>query len=89
MPKHGLTFARHGLLALVMLGAVLLGALCGRPPAGQSRVPADAPVGHFLSGSERSLPVLEEISATLKRIDERLERLEKIAIQAAGADRKE
>ena len=89
MSRRGLTFARHGLPSLVMLGAVLLGALCGRPPAGQSRGSADVPVGHFLSGSERSLPVLEEISATMKRIDERLARLEKIAMQAAEADRKE
>lgn len=89
MSRHGLTFARHGLPALVILGAVLLGALCGRPPVGQSRVSADVPAGHFLSGGERSLPVLEEISATMKRIDERLARLEKIAMQAAEADRKE
>jgi len=89
MSKRGLTFVRHGLPALLIVGAVSLGALCGRPPAGQSRSSADVPAGHFLSGSERSLPVLEEISATMKRIDERLARLEKIAMQAAEADRKE
>ena len=89
MPRHGLTLVRHGLPALVLLGAVLLGVLFGRPPAGQSRVSPQAPVSHFLSGSERSLPVLVEISATMKRIDERLARLEKIAVQAAQTDRKE
>lgn len=89
MSRQKLTFAHHGLLALVMLGAVLIGALCGRPPAGQSRAKSDVPSGHFLSGAERSLPVLEEISATMKRIDERLARLEKIALQAVESDGKE
>ena len=89
MSKHRLSFARHGLPALVILGALLLGALSGRPPADKSGISGDLPAGHFLSGSERSLPVLQEISATLKRIDERLVRLEKIAVQAAEEDRKE
>ena len=89
MSRHGLNFARHGLPALAILGALLFGALCGKPPAGRSRVSDDAPPMHFLSGSERSLPVLQEISATMKRIDERLARLEKIAMQAAEKDRKE
>jgi hypothetical protein len=36
----------------------------------------------FESGSERSLPVLQEIAATLRRIDARLERLESKALPA-------
>ncbi len=97
MSRHKLTLAHHGALTLVVLGAVLIGALCGRPPAGQSvRTPAgqreasnQSPPGHFLAGGERSVPVLEEISATLKRIDERLERLEKLAQHWGEPDRKE
>ena len=91
MSRRSLTFTHHGLLALVMLGAVLIGALCGRPPAARSRaeLESDIPAGHFLAGSERSLPVLEEISATMKRIDERLARIERIALQAVASDGKE
>ena len=91
MSQPRLTFRRHGMLALFVLGAVLIGVLCARPPAGQSSRPlpgenpaADQfPAGHFMAGGERAVPVLEEISATLKRVDERLARLEKIAMQAA------
>jgi hypothetical protein len=36
----------------------------------------------FESGSERSLPVLQDIAATLRRIDARLERLESKALPA-------
>ena len=94
MSNKRLTFAHQGILALLVVGVLLVGALCGRPPAGQSsRTPSGQrpaseqyPPGHFLAGGERSLPVLEEISATLKRMDERLERLEKIALQAVEAD---
>jgi hypothetical protein len=89
MSRHKANFARHGLPALVILVAVVLGAMYGRPPVVKSSVSEDIPAGHFLSGSERSLPVLHEISATLKRIDERLVNLEKIAIEAAAEGRKE
>lgn len=97
MSRQKLSFTHHGLLALVVLSAVLIGALSGRPPAGQSgRLPAgqtpladEIPPGHFLAGGERAVPVLEEIAATLKRIEERLDRLEKIAIQTVEAERKE
>ena len=97
MSQNRLTFGQHGFLALFVVGALMVGALSGRPPAGQSaRAPAGQsqasdpfPPGHFLAGGERAVPVLEEISATLKRIDERLARLEKIAVQAVESDRQE
>ncbi len=97
MSRHKLTLAHHGVLAFVVLGAVLIGALCARPPAGQSQrtpagqkqAPDESPPGHFLAGGERSVPVLVEISATLKRIAERLERMEKFAQRLAESDRKE
>lgn len=95
MSQKRLTFARQGLPALLVVGVLLVGALCGRPPAGQSirtspgekQVADQVPPGHFLAGGERSVPILEEISATLKRMDERLARLEKIALQAVESDR--
>ncbi|MHB8900782.1 MAG: hypothetical protein ACYC6Y_18685 [Thermoguttaceae bacterium] len=91
MPRQR-TLASHGLMALALLASLLVGALSARPPAGQSErlPPGQPPVvdplppGHFLAGGERALPVLEEISATLKRIDERLDRLEKLAAQATA-----
>ncbi len=97
MSQKRLTFAHQGLPALLVVGVLLVGGLCGRPPAGQSartlpgqkQVADQVPPGHFLAGGERSVPVLEEISATLKRMDERLARLEKIALQAVESDRQE
>ena len=41
------------------------------------------PRAAFLSGSERSEQWLREISQTLKTMDQRLERIEKIAARAA------
>jgi hypothetical protein len=89
MSRHRPNFARHGLPALVILVAVLLGAMYGRPPVGKNSISDEIPPGHFLAGGERSLPILNEIAATLKRIDERLVSLEEIAIKAAEEDRKE
>lgn len=97
MSQKRLTFAHQGLLALLVVGVLLVEALCGRPPAGQSlrtppgqkQVADQVPPGHFLAGGERSVPILEEISATLKRMDQRLARLEKIALQVAESDPKE
>lgn len=97
MSQKKRTFLQHRLLAWLVVGGLLVGALCGRPPAGQSaRPPAgnrenvDAiPPGHFLAGGERSVPILQEISATLKRMDERLARLEKIALATVEADSQE
>ena len=41
--------------------------------------PQDGQNGAFLSGAARNAPILKEISQTLKTIDERLARLEKLA----------
>ena len=38
----------------------------------------------FLAGSERALPILQEMSETLKQIDGRLEKIEKAVAQAAS-----
>ena len=97
MSQRKANFAQHGLLAVLVTGVLLVGAISGRSPAGQSaRTPpgqkgvSDSyPPGHFLAGGERSVPILEEVSATLKRMDERLARLEKIAVQMAESGQKE
>jgi hypothetical protein len=55
----------------------------------QAQLPARASVREspprqaFLAGGERSLPILQEISGTLKQIDERLARIEKTLAAAA------
>lgn len=53
------------------------------PNAVQAEVRETTPRAAFQAGSERSEAVLKEIAATLKTMDGRLERLEKLA-----ADRK-
>ena len=65
---------------LILLGVVLGGALA---PAGDARAQARKdPLSHNLrSGGQLAIPVLEEISATLQRIDARIARLETAAKQ--------
>ncbi len=63
-----------GMLAL----GIVAGALFREPPAAGQET-RDAPTRKaFLSGSERSVIVLDEILTVLKRMDGRLERMERI-----------
>lgn len=71
-----------------MIGAMALGALL-YAFATQTQLPAvagpqqrAAQTPAYRSGAERSLEVLREISATLKRIDGRMENWERMAKQA-------
>lgn len=48
------------------------------------RVTAQSPDEHFKSGGRLSETVLQEMLTVLKRIDERLERLEKVAVPTIG-----
>ena len=70
-------------LALVLLVAFAAGVSVRTPSGMTAEVRRSAPRQHFLAGSERALPVLQEISQTLKQIDARLSRIEKIAAAAA------
>lgn len=70
-------------LTLVLLVAFAAGVSVRIRPAMTAEVRRSAPRQHFLAGSERALPVLQEISQTLKQIDARLSRIEKIAAAAA------
>jgi len=76
---------RRVLCQALLLGAVFcLGAsLRPHPVATAGGRDAKPKQEHFLAGSERSLPVLREISDTLKQIDARLARIEKLAAEAA------
>jgi len=74
-----------GLLAALLAGAVVFAASVAWAPQGAS--PAEVRRGPkreaFLSGSERSVPILEDIAATLHRMDTRLAKIEKLLEQSA------
>ena len=78
-PKSG----RIGILVLLMLLAFWTGTYFRAEPKASAGVRSAAAPGHFLSGSERSLPILTEISTTLKQIDARLAKIEKVALASA------
>ncbi len=89
MTKRTMVFGRIAGLRIAGLTLVVLIAFCAGtslrpPPAARAGVREGTPTPHFLAGGERALPVLEEISKTLKQIDTRLSRIEKIAADAAG-----
>jgi hypothetical protein len=63
---------------LVGVGAVV-GSVATEPRSAWGEVRAPAAVPHFQSGDQLSLPLLQEISATLRQIDSRLARLEAVA----------
>lgn len=69
---------RRGVGACLLLCGVFWAGTALGPQGVTAAGPRDAvPPGHFLDGSERALPILEEISATLKQIDARLAAIEK------------
>lgn len=62
-----------GLAAGAAITAALVWSDSGPAKAGDS---GPSPPQHFLSGSERSLTILQDIKGVLDRIDSRLERIE-------------
>jgi len=76
MKKTTRNAGRMAAVALTLALAFLAGTVC--EPRTSAGVRQSAPREAFLSGGERSVPLLVEISATLKRIDNRLARLEKL-----------
>jgi len=70
-------------LTLFLLGTFWATVPLNQPPHARAGVTKAPPKESFLAGSERSIPILNEISATLKRIDARLARLEEAAMQSA------
>jgi len=73
-------------LAALLAGAMIFAAGVAWSPQGAT--PAEVHRGPkreaFLSGSERSIPILEDIAATLHRIDTRLAHIEKLLEQSAA-----
>lgn len=76
MPEMKTKFVRLGWLTVFLAGSFLAGTCFQAQPASSSEVRKGTPRAHFLSGGERSVPILLEISDTLKRIDSRLARIE-------------
>ncbi len=64
--------------AVLVLGAFWAGTWFPSQAAVTAEVRQGPRRAAFMAGSERAVPVLEEISATLKQIDARLARFEKI-----------
>lgn len=83
MAKTKPAFGPVACLALLVAGAFCLGTSLRPQSAARAGVRETTPREHFLAGSERSLPVLQEISTTLKQIDGRLSRIEKAVATAA------
>jgi hypothetical protein len=72
-------------LAVGLLGAgMFIGSEVAKPPAAWGEVVTAVPPQHFQSGGQLSLPLLQEIAASLQQIDGRLARMEAIAKQIAA-----
>ena len=68
-----------GLAASLLLAAGLAAGLAFRGEDAQADVRRQPPEQHFQSGGQRSVKILQEIAASLKSIDARLERMQKLA----------
>jgi hypothetical protein len=77
MADRRLYIGNVGWLAAMLLGAFWLGAAVPPRTAATAEILQTESKEQFLAGDERSIPVLKEIAATVKRIDARLERIEK------------
>ena len=79
------TMARRVACAgLLLLGGFCAGAAFHPETPAKAGVRKTPPREAFLAGSERALPVLHNISETLKQIDARLMRIEKAVDQATN-----
>ena len=70
------------LVAVVVLGAFWVGTLARQDSVANAEVRPGTPQKAFKSGAARSLVILQDISTTLKQIDERLKRIEGVAMAA-------
>ena len=78
MATNNLKYRRAGGLSLLLLGAFWLGSTLAPRMVATAEAQQSAGPEPFLTGDERALPIQREILATLKQIDERLERMEKL-----------
>jgi hypothetical protein len=83
MAKKASMSTRIVCLAIVLGIAFCLGSAFRPATEVRAGVRETTPKQHFLAGSERSIPILMEISETLEQIDARLETIEKTVTEAA------
>lgn len=84
---------RSTLICATLLGAGwLIGSVATRPSPASAQVINAAPDQHFMAGDQLSLPVLQDIAATLHQMDARLTHLEaiseRITLERAAAVKK-
>jgi hypothetical protein len=80
----------HSLMAFVLIAAgAIAGANMTTTQEAQAEVTGRAEPQAFQSGGQQSVPILREISGTLRQIDSRLARLETVAqkLQMSAARR--
>lgn len=70
-------------MALVGAG-MFIGSSVTVPSIAWGQITAVPQPQHMLSGSQLSLPILQDISATLREIDDRLSRMENLAKQLSN-----
>jgi len=83
MNRTGRRLRRLAAVGIIVSGAYLAGSLFRAPPEANADVRRSPQRQAFLAGGERAVPILQDIAATLKRIDDRLARLEKTVAAAA------
>jgi hypothetical protein len=77
--RHSL---RNTLCAAALVGAgMFIGSNVTMPSIAWGQIITTPQPQHMLSGGQMSLPILQDISATLKEIDGRLSRMENLAKQ--------
>ena len=83
--KKGLGLRRTGLMAGMICLAVMVGMALSPLTNVQAEVRTPAVPENVPSSGAQAVPVLREIAATLRQIDGRLARLERMATEASGS----
>lgn len=82
VPRRSL---RYLFCALALVGAgMFIGSNVTVPSIAWGQIVTTPQPQHMLSGGQLSLPILQDISATLKEIDGRLSRMENLAKQMSS-----
>lgn len=76
---------RYVICAMALIGAgMFIGSNVTIPTIAWGQIITTPQPQHMLSGGQQSVPILQDISATLKEIDGRLSRMETVAKQLAN-----
>ncbi len=86
MSRIGPFWWRLACLTLLASAAYVVG-VASRPTAtAEAGVRQTTPKQHFLTGDQQSVPILQDIAATLKQIDARVAKIEKTVAEIAARD---